>query len=146
MTIQTQEAAAQQASEAFSLVVEIPMPQTLLTINQRRRLHFRTQAAIAKQQRHDAMLCAYAAMSGARGLRGVLFPSGPVRVDIDLYRRPRQQVSDETAAVEAIKPLLDGLEDAGVVGNDKQCTIGAVRWHPTDANPRIALTLTGVAE
>lgn len=137
----------QQAGEARSrvLVITLPMPGTLLTVNVRQKLHWRTQGAIAKQQRHDAMLCAYGALSAHPDtLTRPLFPIGAVRVDMDFYRRPYQKVCDETGAVEAAKPWLDGCEDAQVFTDDKQCTIGAVRWHPTDPEPRIEITLTGV--
>lgn len=135
-------------AHARALVITVPMPDTLLTINARRRLHWRTQAAIAKQQRHDAMLAAYAAMSGdAAALLAPVFPSYVrVRVDVDLYRRRNQKTTDETAVVEAIKPLLDGAEDAQVFVDDRQCTIGTIRWHAWAAKPRIEITLKEVRD
>jgi hypothetical protein len=48
--------------------------------------------------------------------------------------------------VEAIKPLLDGFEDAQVYVSDRQCTIGTIRWHAWAAEPRIEIVLIEAAE
>lgn len=125
------------------LTVSIPLPDPLLTINARRRMHWRTQSQHSREQRVTAMLAAYEALSTVQGtLRAVYFPAGRVRVDVTIYRRPRQQQTDESAVIEFCKPLWDGLEDAGVVTNDKQCVIGAIRWEPSNAQPRIEITLS----
>lgn len=127
-----------------TLTVTLPIPDPLLTINGCASMHWREKGRHVKAQREAAMLAAYAAMSGATGLRGVLFEMCRVRADVTVYRRPRQKVPDEGAAWEALKPVWDGFEDAGVVGNDKQITHGEMRWLPTDPDPRIEITLTEV--
>jgi hypothetical protein len=123
------------------ITVSVPLPTVLLTLNQ--RMHWRTRARHSKEQREMAALAAYEALSQRRGtLRGVYFPEGRVKVDVTIYRRPRQKQTDDSAVIEFCKPLWDGIEDAGIVKNDKQCVIGAVRWEPSNAHPRIELTLT----
>jgi hypothetical protein len=67
-------------------------------------------------------------------------------VDVDFYRRRYQKATDETGAVEAIKPLLDGFEDAQVYPSDRQCTIGTIRWHAWDSEPRIEIVLIEATE
>lgn len=128
-----------------SIAITVPLPDPLLSINYRKRMHWRTQARHTAAQREAAMLAAYAAMSGEIGtLFGPVFPVGKVRADVAIYRRPRQQVLDEGGAWEAMKPVWDGFESARVVGNDKQITHGEMVWHPTDPDPRIVVTLTEV--
>lgn len=138
----------QQAGEARSraLVIAIPMPDPLLTINARQKMYWRVQGRHGKAQRGDAMLCAYAAMAPTIDtLRAVPFPAGKVRADVQVYRRPRQKVCDDTALWEALKPIFDGFEDAGVFGiGDEQVVAGTLTWFPTDPEPRIEITLTGV--
>lgn len=125
-----------------ALCVSIPLPDPLLTINVRRTLHWRVNGRHNKAQREMASLAAYEALSKMQGtLRAVYFPEGRVTVDVVIFRRPRQKRADDTAIIEALKPLLDGCEDAGVVTNDKQCQVGTVEWRPTDPQPRIELTL-----
>lgn len=132
--------AADEVKEA--LLVSIPLPDPLLTINVRRTLHWRVNGRHNKAQREMAALAAYEALSKVQGtLRAVYFPEGRVTVDVVVFRRPRQKQTDATGLIEALKPLMDGLEDSGVVSNDKQCQIGTVEWRPTDPQPRIELTL-----
>jgi hypothetical protein len=97
-----------------------------------------------KDQREAAMLAAYAVMNGTAGLRGVLFPAGKVRADVNVFRRPRQKVPAEGAKWEWLKPVWDGCQDAGVVADDKQIVHGEIVYHRTDPEPRIEIRLTEV--
>lgn len=126
-------------STAKAIVVSMPLPLVLLSLN--KRLFWRERARHTKEQRAWAMLAAYEALSRERGtLRGVFFPEGRVTVDLVVYRRPRQKQMDDGGLIEAAKSWVDGCEDAGIVADDKQCRIGAVRWEPSNAAPRIELT------
>lgn len=138
--------AVQEATACFSLVVTLPIPSPLLTINGTASMHWREKGRHVKAQREAAMLAAYAAMSGATGLRGVLFPTGQVRADVQVFRRPRQKVPDEGAKWEWLKPIWDGFEDAGVVANDKQIVHGEIVYLPRDDDPRVVITLVEVQQ
>jgi hypothetical protein len=129
------------ASE-FGICITLPLPAVLLTVNMRRRMHWGEQARLTAGQRQDAMLAAYAAMSGTTGLSGILFPSGKVRADVEVFRRPRQKVPDEGAQWEFTKPIWDGFQDAGIVSDDKQIAHGSMVWHAADDDPRVVITLT----
>lgn len=132
---------------AKTLVIVLPMPDPCLTINWRRRMTWRRQANETKRQRDDAMWTAYAAMADhPETLRAVVFPTGKVRADVQVFRRPHQRVPDEGAQWEMLKPAWDGFQDAGVVSDDKQIVHGSMRWYRGDANPRVVITLTEVRE
>jgi Holliday junction resolvase RusA-like endonuclease len=128
------------------ITIVVPLPDPALTINARRRMHWREERRHVKAQREAAMLAAYAAMSGATGLRGVLFPTGKVRADVEVFRRPRQKEPDEPAKWEMLKPVWDGFEDAGIVADDKQIAQGDMVWWPTNPEPQIVITLSEVGQ
>lgn len=126
-----------------TLTIVLPVPNPLITANWRRRNHWRRQANETKRQRDDAMWTAYAALADhPETLRAVVFPEGKVRADVTCFRRPMQKECDHGALWEAMKPLFDGFEDAGVIKDDKQIVFGSLTWHPTDPDPRLVITLT----
>ncbi len=137
----------QRAGDPLALTITLPIPDPLLTVNYRKRMHWRTQARHTKAQRHDAMLAAFGAMADhPMTLYGPMFPRGKVRADVTVYRRPRQLIPDEGARWEWLKPIWDGFQDAGLVENDKQITHGEIAYYPTDPDPRVVIVLTEVAE
>jgi hypothetical protein len=133
------------AAAVKTLVICLPIPSPLLTLNV--RMHWRVRARHVKAQRHDAMMAAYVAMCpDVETLRAVPFPAGKVRADVTVYRRPHQRVPDEGAQWEWLKPVWDGFQDASVVQDDKQIIHGTIRYLPTDPDPRVEVTLTAVAD
>lgn len=120
-----------EATGEKALTIVLPLPDPLLTVNYRRRHHWRVQQRLSREQRSDA----YMAGVGARYAAGTwavqadhLWYEGRVRVDVEVRPRPRMQRHDDTAIWEALKPVLDGFEDAGIVANDKQFVIGTLTW------------------
>jgi Holliday junction resolvase RusA-like endonuclease len=129
-----------------SITVPIPLPVPWLSANVRRRLHHQALARHTRQQRHDAALCAYAALAGyPDALQRPLFPTGRVRLDVTVCPRPRQQRADDGAVIEAMKASIDGLEDAGIVANDSQIVFGSLTWSQ-ERTSTILLTLTEVPD
>lgn len=130
-----------------SICITLRLPDPLLTINWRRRTHWRRQANETKRQRDDAMWTAYCTLADHPGtLRAVVFPTGKVRADVQVYRRPRQKVPDAGAQWEWLKPIWDGFQDAGVVMDDKQIVHGEIVYHPTDPEPRVVIVLQEVRD
>jgi len=119
-----------------------PIPTPLLTINTRRRMHWREQARLTREQRALVGLTLRAAQLDARGDL-LIFPRmvGRVRVDVDVYPRTRMQRHDDSAIWEALKPTFDGVEDYGLVADDRQLTHGVLRWH-AERSGVFVLTLT----
>jgi hypothetical protein len=117
-------------ARATTLTITLPLPDPLLTLNM--RLHWRARARHTREQREMAGWAAVEAVRTIRTLRaGVLpyiFPEGRVRVDAEIRPRKGQKRCDDTAIWEALKPTLDGLEDAGIVANDKQFFVGSLTW------------------
>jgi hypothetical protein len=126
-----------------SITIAIPAPDPWLSANARRRLHHQALARHTRQQRHDAALCAYAALAGyPDALKRPLFATGRVRLDVTVCPRPGQRRCDDTAVWEALKPALDGVEDAGIVANDAQIVVGSLTWS-AERSATVLLTLTG---
>ena len=129
-----------------TITVAIPLPVPWLSANVRRRLHHQALARHTRQQRHDAALCAYAALAGyPDALKRPLFPTGRVRLDVTVCPRPRGKRPDDTSVWEAIKPALDGIEDAGIVTNDRQIAVGTLTWSK-ERSATVLLTLTAVPD
>lgn len=127
-----------------TITIALPVPIPWLSANVRRRLHHQALARHTRQQRHDAALCAYAALSGyPDALQRPLFPTGRVRLDVTVCPRPRAKRLDDTGVWEAAKPWLDGLEDAQVVANDKQIVVGSLTWSK-ERTSTVLLTLSAV--
>jgi hypothetical protein len=133
-------------ADARTITIALPLPVPWLSANVRRRLHHQALARHTRQQRHDAALCAYAALAGyPDALKRPLFPTGRVRLDVTVCPRPRQQRSDAGAVIEAMKASIDGLEDAGIVANDSQIAFGALTWSK-ERSATVLLTLTAVPD
>ena len=130
------------ALAGMTLSITIPMPAVLLSINVRRRMHWRSQAAHTKEQRLMAWCCALTLRSVPVPVAVPEFPLGQlVRVDVLVYPRKGQRSCDDLAMWEALKPTLDGLEDAGVVADDAQFVVGTLVWL-TERRGELVLVLT----
>lgn len=126
------------ASTAQFITITMPLPTPFLTINWRRRQHWRAIARETKAQRAMAAWHTVAALAAANW--PPMYP-GAVRIDVGVFPYPRQQRPDTTAIWEALKPIIDGLEDAGLVQDDKQVTPGAITWSP-ERRGELLLTCT----
>lgn len=130
-----------------TLTIVLPLPDPLLTLNA--RLHWAARARHTKAQRLEAIyrgIAARAEWSAEHDTPDVPhphFPAGRVRVDATVRPRPRMKRHDDTAIWEALKPILDGFEDAGIVANDAQFAVGALTWE-TERTGEIVVTLTAI--
>lgn len=129
-----------------SVTIVLPLPFPLLSDNVTRRMHWTVKGRHAKKQRLDAYLCAVnARQRDAALVQGDrLWESGRVRVDVEVRPRPRMKQHDDTAIWEALKPTLDGFEDAGIVANDKQFMVGTLTWRKWERTGEVVITLTAV--
>jgi hypothetical protein len=149
MTIQTQEAAAQQAREAFS--IEVPLPDRALCGNGSGRNNGFKRARLVKAQRDAATLAAYAALAELPAtLKRPPFPAGTrVLVEALVRRDPLWSARrlDDDNFWRGCKGVLDGLADAGVVADDRQFTLGRVVWDKAEPlRGGVLLLLKEVAE
>lgn len=125
------------------MTLTIPLPDPLLTPNQ--RMHWGARARHVKAQREAAY---WKALDTARfmGIGGGTNPfplRGRVRVDIEVFPRPRMKRCDDDNFWAAMKATLDGLQDAGIVANDRQFVLGELIWW-TNRTSELILTLTQV--
>lgn len=131
-----------------SLTIVLPLPDPLLSGNYRRRHHWSTQRRHTEAQRLEAMYCGIAARAkwaddhDADDVPHPHFPAGRVRVDAEVRPRKGMKRHDDTAIWEALKPVLDGLEDVGIVVNDKQFLVGSLAWDKSRRTGELILTLT----
>jgi Holliday junction resolvase RusA-like endonuclease len=105
-----------------AITVTIPgCPDAALSQNS--RCHWRRRAAAVKQARSDAHVAALAARWEYLGmfLGGALF-DGPVRVSAVIGWSKGRKRMDNQNAIACLKSHVDGLQDAAIVGDDKQVT------------------------
>lgn len=120
-----------QETQARTLTLFLPIPDPLLTINARRRMHWREQARETRRQRQDAGWWFKRAKNIPQDmLPAAIFGRAIVRVDVEVYPRKGMQRHDDSAIWEALKPIFDALEDVWIVRNDRQLTHGALAWMP----------------
>ena len=134
-----------------ALTVTLPLPWPLLTINARRRMHWGEQARHARAQRQAAWVAGLVARAAWERDHPaerdgpfpplLIFPAGPVRLDVAVRPRRGQRRCDDTALWEALKPTLDGFADAGLVGDDAQFRVGSLAWLAERAG-ELCVTLT----
>lgn len=93
---------------------EIPLPRTLPTTNVRKRMHWRTEAKVVKGLRIAACLHAAAARRKADVEDARQWAPTPQRaIRFTLVRGKGQKLMDPDAIAAALKPTLDGIQDAG---------------------------------
>lgn len=129
------------AATTRSLTVVLPLPDPLLSINVRRRLHWARAAKHTREQRQAAGYAGKLATPEFPAINPSPFFAGRVRVDIAIAPRPYQKRADDTAVWEAAKPWLDGFEDAALVANDRQFVVGSLTWRE-ERTGQLFITLT----
>jgi hypothetical protein len=97
----------------------IPLPTAMVTPNS--RLHWAARARQVAQSRQTTRTIA----SQFRTLQGVAAArSGEQRgVTLTLVRGKHQRILDEDNCVGALKPILDGLKDAGWIYDDRRSSL-----------------------
>lgn len=126
------------ATGTRTITVMFPLPRVLLSINAMSGMHWARKATIVRQQR---VAVGWAAKLQTSANNHPVFPAGRVRVNMTVFPRKGQHRPDDTALWEAAKPWLDGLEDAGIVANDKQFVVGALTW-ASERKGEVELVLT----
>lgn len=97
--------------------------------NQTRREHWAKRAAAAKQWKRDAFYAAVEAREVWRGRVRFPLPSAAVRLVIV---SPTSVRRDPDNAIASMKPLIDGLVQAGIIADDsfavvRELTVGLER-------------------
>ena len=118
-----------------SISLTIPLPSPLLTDNVTRRLHWAKKGKLAREQREIAGWFAKKSNESIAPL------SGRVRMDIEVFPRPKMGRLDDDNFWSAMKATFDGLADAGIVENDKQFVIGSLVWGK-ERTGELVITLT----
>lgn len=126
-----------------SIRITLPLPDPLLSINARRRMHWAVQRLETRNQREGAAWVARAQTLHCE-CDDPYFPEGCVRVDVAVEPRSGQKQPDDGAVWEAMKPILDGLEDANLVSDDKQFVMGTLTWDKKRRTGSLIVTLTEV--
>lgn len=100
-------------SALTTLTVTIPLPQRASHPNA--PSHWRAKAAAKKKQREDAHLAALAALDGKAAPRWER-----ATIHATFYRPgSRDRLSDQDNLCSWLKASVDGLQDAGVIENDR---------------------------
>ena len=127
-------------SEINTLILRLPIPDAKLgqTRHGTTKAAAYAHASLVKQHRKDAELIARRAVN-----EQALTPfTGAVSVDVSVILPNRRR--DFVNILVAMKPLLDGIEDAGVFGNDRQISMVNARLTAYDPiEPGLTLTITG---
>jgi len=116
-----------------SLTITIPLPPKEVRNNWRG--HWAKKAAAVKQYRFHAHMRALEAM----GHREANWKKA--KVHITAYF-PTARHLDPTNLIDALKPAFDGLQDAGVIENDKNLWPERPVIVTRDKNSRVELTVT----
>jgi len=133
------EATGENPTEVRSLHFLCALPVPLLTINARDGMHWSVRAGHVKAQREAFGWHAITTLPlDVAPLRG------KVRLDVTIYPRKGQKEPDEGGKWEAVKPWVDGLQDAGVFaeGDDKVVVYGTFQWVKERRTGEVRLTLT----
>ena len=115
-----------------SLTITIPLPPKEVRNNA--RVHWTKKARAVKQYRYEAYWAAREAM-------GIVLNWKKAKVHITAYF-PTARHLDPTNLIDALKPAFDGLEDAGVIVNDKNLWPERPVIVTKDKRPRVELTIT----
>jgi Holliday junction resolvase RusA-like endonuclease len=121
-----------------SLTITIPLPPKEVRNNWRG--HWAKKAAAVKQYRSQA---AWAAWREMGSIRWPKWKKASVKVTAYF---PTARHLDPTNLIDALKPAFDGLQDAGVIENDKNLWPERPVIVTKDANPRVELVITGEVE
>jgi Holliday junction resolvase RusA-like endonuclease len=116
-----------------SLTITIPLPPKEVRNNWRG--HWAKKAKAVKAYRFEAMFAAIQAIAG----NAPFWKKASVRVTAYF---PTARHFDPTNLIDALKPAFDGLQDAGVIENDKNLWPERPVIVTKDKNPRVELTIT----
>ena len=121
-----------------SVTITLPIPPTCLSPNG--RAHWAKRSAATKQQRSDAMYYA---------LEKIVGPSPKwdrAVVTIRWFAKDEARIPDIDNAIGSTKGARDGLQDAGIIRNDRGVETIHV-WRVTDrARPRVELTIQPITQ
>jgi crossover junction endodeoxyribonuclease RusA len=116
-----------------SLTITLPLPPKEVRNNA--RVHWAKKAKAVKAYRFEAMFAAIQAIAG----------NAPfwkkAKVHITAYFATARHL-DPTNLIDALKPAFDGLQDAGVIENDKNLWPERPVIVTSDKNPRVELVIT----
>jgi hypothetical protein len=99
--------------------LEIPLPKTLPTTNQRRRWHWGRERAVAQDMRTTAMLLGLS----FRSERRLLPAKGKRWLRYTLVRGKGQKLIDADSIQAALKNTTDGLVDAKLLAGDSEALL-----------------------
>lgn len=121
-------AGAPRQNAGFTITIPMPPPR-LLMANQRKRLHWSIQSEATRQVREDAAWVAKAA-----NLTPV---AGEYVAEVEVVWGPEdfgpnRNLPDVENIPPAIKPVSDGLVDAGVIDDDRYCVSFTIRQRRGD--------------
>ena len=116
-----------------SITFTIPLPPHEVRNNA--RCHYRAKAAKIKFYRRLTM---YAAREAA-GWKKPMWLKASAKV---VAYFPTVQHMDPTNLLDALKGPFDGLEDAGIIVNDRELWPERPVIHTKQTNPRIEITIT----
>ena len=116
-----------------NLTITIPLPPK--DVRNNARVHWAKKAAAVKQYRLLARFRATTAM----GLTKLGWKKAGVKVTAYF---PTARHLDPTNLIDALKPAFDGLQDAGVIENDKELWPERPVIVTRDKNPRVELVIT----
>ncbi len=116
-----------------SLTITIPLPPKEVRNNA--RVHWAKKARAVRAYRMQSKL----ASKQAHGGKYPLWQKA--KVHITAYF-PTARHLDPTNLIDALKPAFDGLQDAGVIENDKELWPERPVIVTRDSNPRVELTVT----
>lgn len=132
---------------AKSLTIAVPLPDRTLCGNGKKPASRGAKIGrdkLVSEQRANAQLVACEALKAFPSTR-CYFSAGRVRVDVLVRRDPlwaARALDDDNFWI-GLKPTRDGLQDAGVVANDRQFRLGLITWETTEPlRGEVVLTLT----
>jgi Holliday junction resolvase RusA-like endonuclease len=116
-----------------SLTITLPLPPKEVRNNA--RVHWAKKAKAVKAYRFEAMFAALQAIAG----NAPFWKKANVRVTAYF---PTARHLDPDGLIGALKPAFDGLQDAGVIENDKNLWPERPVIVTRNKNPRVELVIT----
>lgn len=123
---------------ASEIVVTLPLPPKELHPNS--RPHWASKARAVKRYREYAWACAMEEISVIHGFTAWSEAACTARFHFATRRR-----RDKDNLLASLKAAFDGLADAGVVLDDSGISHRVEIGDPDPANPRVEITVRGIA-